>query len=55
MSSPFKLAISLILAIIAFALGNALVTILGASSRWLIILAVIIFYVIWWNWRRPSK
>ena len=50
-----KLVISIILAIIAFALGNSLVTNLGASSRWLIILAVVIFYIVWWNLRRPPS
>ena len=55
MSRLPKLAVTFVLAIIFFALGNSLVTNLGASSRWLIILAVIIFYVVWWNFRRPSK
>jgi hypothetical protein len=52
MSSLPKLAISIVFAIIAFAIGNSLVTSFGASSRWLIILAVVIFYVVWWNLRR---
>jgi len=55
MSRLTKIAISFVFAILAFTLGNSLVTNLGASSRWLIILAVIIFYVVWWNFRRPSK
>jgi hypothetical protein len=55
MSRLPQLAFTFILAIIFFALGNSLVTNLGGSSRWLIILAVIIFYIVWWIFRRPSK
>jgi hypothetical protein len=56
MPSLAKIAIGFVLAIIAFVIGNSLVTTLGASSRWLIILAVVIFYIAWWNLRRrPPK
>ena len=55
MSQPTKIAISFILALLAFALGNSIVTNLGASSRWLIILGVVIFYIVWWVLRRPSQ
>ena len=50
-----KIAISFILAIIFFVLGKLLVANFGVSSRWIIILAVIIFYIIWWQLRRPPE
>lgn len=50
-----KIALSFLLAIIAFVVGKILVDNLGTSSRWLIILAVIIFYVIWWKFRRHNE
>ena len=50
-----KIIINMLLAMVFLIIGNLLVTYLGVSSRWLIILAVVIYYIVWWNLRRPSK
>jgi hypothetical protein len=55
MSRLTKIALSFVFTLLAFALGNSIVTNLGASSRWLIILGVVIFYIVWWVFRRPSQ
>ena len=48
-----KVALSIFMAVIAFIIGRYVVFSLGVSSRWLIVLGVIIFYIAWWNLRRP--
>ena len=47
-----KLILNIAIALVVFAIGNYLVTLLGDSSRYLIIGAVIIYYIIWWYRRR---
>jgi intracellular septation protein A len=50
-----KIALSFVVAIIFFVLGKYLAVNLGSASRWLIILAVIAFYAIWWSHHRRTK
>lgn len=47
---------SLIIIFLFFVIGRFLVTQLGSSGSWIIIVGVIIFYVVWWvNYQRNKK
>ena len=46
---------SIIVALIFFAIGRYITIQTDGSGRWLIFIALIIFYAVWWVWYSRNK